>query len=62
MKQLTKKSLFDQSLLNLIVCPLTKKSLIFDPKKNELVSKKANLAYPIIDGIPILIIEKARKL
>ena len=62
MKQLIKKNNFNKSLLNLIVCPVTKGSLFWDSKKNELVSKKANLAYPIIDGIPILIKEKARKL
>jgi len=61
MKQLTNNK-FNKNLLNLIVCPLTKELLTWDPKKNELISKKAKLAYPIIDGIPVLIIEKARKL
>ena len=61
MKQSTNHS-FNKSLLELIICPLTKNALIYDSKKNELISKKAKLAYPIIDGIPILIIEKARKL
>ena len=45
--------------LNSIVCPKTKAPLILDEKNKELVSKKGKLAYPIVDGIPILIIEKA---
>ena len=61
MKRLTKKQ-FDQSLLNIIVCPRTKEKLKFDKFKSELISKKAKLAYPIKNGIPILIEEKARKL
>ena len=62
MNQSIKKIKFNKSLLTIIVCPVTKKPLIWDCKKNELVSKKANLAYPIVEGIPILIKEKARKL
>ena len=62
MNQSIKKAKFSKSLLTIIVCPVTKKPLIWDRKKNELVSKKANLAYPIVEGIPILIKEKARKL
>ena len=55
------KNNFDESLLSIIVCPKTKDKLIFD-KKNELVSKKARLAYPIKNGIPILIVKEARKI
>ena len=62
MKQSTNKKKFDKSLLALIVCPLTKNPLVFDTNKNELVSREAKLAYPIIDGIPVLLVEKARKL
>ena len=62
MKQSTNKKKFDKSLLDLIVCPLTKNPLMFDTNKNELVSREAKLAYPIIDGIPVLLVEKARKL
>ena len=63
MKQsIKKKELFDKSLLKIIVCPISKKPLQWNPKKNELISKVSGLAYPIIDGIPILIKEKARKL
>tara|TARA_B100000029_G_C17105976_1_gene789693 strand:- start:297 stop:482 length:186 start_codon:yes stop_codon:yes gene_type:complete len=60
-KRLTKIK-FDEFLLNQLVCPVTKTKLIFDAKKNELVSKKAKLAYPINKGIPVLLKEKARKL
>lgn len=52
---------FDPSILKIIVCPLTKEKLLYDKKNNELISKKAKLAYPIKDGIPILLLEEARK-
>ena len=61
MKQITKKKI-DTLLLKIIVCPLTKEPLILDPIKNELISKKAKLSYPIVEGIPILIRDNARKL
>ena len=53
---------FDESLLDIIVCPLTKEKLILDKKNKELISKKANLAYPIKEGVPILLVEEARKI
>ena len=62
MKQSIKILNFDKALLNLIICPVSKKPLQWDSKKNELISKKAKLAYPIINGIPVLVREKARKL
>ncbi|PPR20753.1 MAG: hypothetical protein CFH40_01824 [Alphaproteobacteria bacterium MarineAlpha10_Bin3] len=52
----------DPKLLEILVCPLTKGPLILDTKKSELVSKQANLAYPIRDGIPIMLVEEARPL
>ncbi|MEM7191505.1 MAG: Trm112 family protein [Pseudomonadota bacterium] len=52
----------DPKLLELLVCPLTKTSLDFDAKAQELISRKAGLAYPIRDGIPIMLPEEARKL
>ena len=61
MNQSIKKRI-NSSLLKIIVCPITKGPLVLDHKKNELISKKINLAYPIIEGIPILIKENARKL
>ena len=56
------KDSFDESLLDIIVCPVTKEKLILDKKNNELLSKEANLAFPIKDGIPILLVEEARKI
>jgi uncharacterized protein YbaR (Trm112 family) len=56
------KNKIDQNLLELLVCPLTKEPLIYDEKKSELISKKANLAFPVEDGIPIMLIDKARKI
>ena len=61
MDQSTKKKM-DNSLLKIIVCPITKGPLVWDRKKNELISRKAKLAYPIIEGIPILIKENARRI
>lgn len=51
-----------KSLLDILVCPLTKGPLMYDEAKGELVSEKAGLAYPVRDGIPILLIDEARKL
>ena len=61
MNQSTKNKI-DTKLLKIIVCPDTKDPLEWKSKKNELISKKAKLAYPIIEGIPILIKENARKI
>ena len=58
----TKLIKFEKKILDLIVCPKTKEPLLWDKKNNELISRKAKLAYPIISGIPVLIVEKARKL
>ena len=52
----------DPKLLELLVCPLTKGRLIYDAKAGELVSEKAKLAYPIRDGIPIMLISDAREI
>jgi uncharacterized protein YbaR (Trm112 family) len=52
----------DPKLLEILVCPLTKGPLEFDSAQQELVSRKAKLAYPIRDGIPIMLPEEARKL
>jgi uncharacterized protein len=52
----------DLKLLELLVCPLTKSSLDLNEQAGELVSKKAALAYPIRDGIPIMLVSEARKL
>ena len=52
----------DKKLLELLVCPVSKDKLHYDKKNQELVSKSAKLAYPIRNGIPIMIVEEARKL
>jgi uncharacterized protein YbaR (Trm112 family) len=52
----------DPKLLEILVCPVTKGPLIYNREKNELVSKKAGLAYPIRDGIPIMLSDEARQL
>ena len=52
----------DPRLLELLVCPLTKGPLEYDRARQELVSRKAGLAYPIRDGIPIMLPDEARKL
>jgi uncharacterized protein YbaR (Trm112 family) len=52
----------DPKLLEILVCPLTKSPLRYDREKQELVSKEAGLAYPIRDGIPIMLPEEAREL
>ena len=49
-------------LLEILICPKTGSKLLFDKEKNELISKKAKLAYPIKDNIPILLENEARKL
>lgn len=52
----------DPKLLEVLVCPLTKTPLVYDRKAKELISKKAGLAFPIRDGIPIMLVDEARKL
>ncbi|QRM56764.1 Trm112 family protein [Sinorhizobium sp. BG8] len=49
-------------MLELLVCPLTKGRLVYDAEASELVSEKAQLAYPIRDGIPIMLISEAREI
>jgi len=52
----------DPKLLEILVCPITKSTLEYDAEKQELISRAAKLAYPIRDGIPIMLPEEARKL
>lgn len=52
----------DPKLLELLVCPVTKGTLSYDRARNELISEKARLAYPIRDGIPIMLVDEARHL
>ena len=52
----------DKRLLDILVCPVTKGPLVFDKQNNELISLSAHLAYPIRDGIPIMLEDEARAL
>ena len=52
----------DKKLLDLLVCPVTKGPLVYDKTANELISKSARLAYPIEDGIPVMLEDEARVL
>jgi len=52
----------DPKLLEILVCPVTKTRLDYDAEKQELISKAAGLAYPIRDGIPIMLPDEAREL
>lgn len=52
----------DPKLLEILVCPLTKVPLRYDAAKQELISDQAGLAYPIRDGIPVMLVEEARKI
>jgi uncharacterized protein len=52
----------DPKLLEILVCPLTKATLEYDAERQELISRPAKLAYPIRDGIPIMLPEEARRL
>jgi len=56
------RSRVDRRLLDILVCPVTRADLTYDPVRQELVSRAARLAYPIRDGVPIMLPEEARKL
>lgn len=53
---------FDRRMLEALVCPETRARLTFDAEAGELISKAAHLAYPIRNGIPIMLVDEARKL
>jgi len=53
---------FDERLLEVLVCPVSGESLEYDAKNQRLISKQAKLAYPIREGIPIMLKEEAEKL
>lgn len=57
-----KRTLINQKLFELLVCPLTKGPLRYNAKTQELISPHAKLSYPIRDGVPILLIDEARDL
>jgi uncharacterized protein YbaR (Trm112 family) len=52
----------DAKLLEMLVCPVTKTNLQYDSKQQELISNTAGLAFPIRDGIPIMLVDQARKI
>ena len=52
----------DPKLLEILVCPMTKETLEYDRERQELISRGAKLAYPIRDGIPIMLPDEARQL
>lgn len=56
------RSLVERRLLELLVCPLTKEPLRWNAAKNELISKAARLAYPVRDGVPVMLPSEARPL
>ena len=62
MTEITRDAKIDTKLLELLACPLTKGPLAWDPATSELVSKVAKLAYPVRDGIPIMLPSEARQL
>ncbi|GBQ48379.1 hypothetical protein AA18895_1326 [Acetobacter ghanensis DSM 18895] len=52
----------DPRLLSILVCPVTKGPLVFNAQTNELISEKAGLAFPILDGIPVMLPDEARRI
>jgi uncharacterized protein YbaR (Trm112 family) len=52
----------DPRLLEVLVCPVTRTPLVYDRKRGELISKAAKLAYPVRDGVPVMLPEEARPL
>lgn len=53
---------FDPKMLEALVCPMTQTTLHYDAERQELVSKSAKLAFPIRNGIPVMLVDEARKL
>lgn len=53
---------FDRRMLEALVCPFTHATLTYEPETNELVSKNAGVAFPIRNGIPVMLADEARKL
>ena len=53
---------FDPKMLEALVCPVTRSTLVYDQEKQELVSKAAGLAFPIRGGIPVMLVDEAREI
>ncbi len=59
---MTERAPYDRRMLEALVCPVSHTALEFDAERQELISRRANLAYPIRDGIPVMLKEEARVL
>lgn len=59
---MTNKAEFDRRMLEALVCPLTQGTLRYDAERGELISSAAKLAFPIREGIPIMLVDEARRL
>lgn len=59
---MAKENTINNKLLDILVCPVTKSTLRYDKEKSELISKQAKLAFPVRDGVPVMVVEEARKL
>lgn len=59
---LVRTASIDRKMLELLVCPVTKGNLRYDAEHNELVSRLAKLAYPVRDGVPIMLASEARRI
>ena len=60
--ELESPQLCDRRLLEILVCPVSKGPLVYDARRQELISARASLAYPIRDGVPLLTMDSARPL
>lgn len=56
------QTLFDRRMLEALICPVTHATLSYDAERQELISKPAGLAFPIRNGIPVMLVDEARKL
>lgn len=56
------EAIFDRRMLEALVCPLTHSVLVYDPENQELISRSAGLAFPIRGGIPIMLVDEARRI
>ena len=59
---MTETTLFDRRMIEALICPQTQATLSYDAERQELVSERAGLAYPIRDGIPVMLVSEARVL
>ena len=55
-------TVLDKKLLDILICPISKSALTYDHENNELISEESGLAYPVRDGIPVMLPDEARKI